>query len=210
MSNESINRQPSGAPTGGQFATSAHGETGTNLGPAPPAPPVTFQSGRSPDHARLAGMGVGEGMLSLLAPVEAKSVLNSLPPQVGDAGRRGQVRGHVDAYLHWRDLADTGPLHVTRARRIVEESTRQFEASRNWFVGTEPLTRQEVLAYVEGEADLHSAVRRMDAAIADLRYLTDPTWQSGTAAATESVSDYYARYGAQRRFAKKGYRGQVF
>ena len=203
-------RVPSGAPAGGQFAQSANGETGTVLELAPPV--GTRASQRSDAHSALHERGLGESKLSLLAPVEARSVLGTMPA----GADRPTNRAHLDAYLHWRDLADTGELHEVRANRIVSESTRQFEASRLGFADTEAAVKAErtpvtIERAQESERDLSDAVRRMDDAIADVRYLSDPTWRATPATTTtESMNDYYARSGAQRRFAKKGYRGQVF
>lgn len=203
-------RVPSGAPTGGQFAQSEHGETGTHLQLAEPA--GTRHSQRSDAHSALHERGLGEGKLSLLAPIEAGSVLNTLPA----GADRPATRAHLDAYLHWRDLADTGGLHEARANRIVAESTRQFEASRLGFADAQAALKAErspaaIERARESEADLRDAVRRMDDAVADLRCLRDPAWNgTGLEPSSESMNDFYARSGAKRRFATKGYRGQVF
>lgn len=212
-------RKPAGSPAGGQFAVSARAESGTTLTPLDqdpqPEPAAHRPADRSPEHAQLAQLGVPAGKLSLLAPVEAKSVLGTLrPEQVTD---RAAVRGQVDAYLHWRDLAETGPLHETRARRIADEATRQYAAARRGFteaqqaaaLGDGDRPRAVLLdeAY-EAEADLRDAVRRYEDARADLRYLTDPSWRDAT---SEQVTmlDHFALDGARRRLAKKDYRGQV-
>ena len=195
-----------GVPTSGQFAAGPHPETGTTLTPASPAR-------RSPSHGELADLGVPAGTLSLLAPVEARSVLGSLSES--DAGDRGRVRARVAAYLRWRDLATTGPLYADRARRIAAEATDQLEAARAGFEATRQgqFAGPGVLLAAEAEADLMAAVRRQDAAAEDLRYLTDPSWAPGAwrQPKAEDVlrTEWFARSSAHHRVSRRGYRGQV-
>ena len=212
-------RKPAGSPAGGQFAVNERTETGTTLAPLhqepQPDPAARRPADRSPEHSRLAELGVAAGKLSLLAPVEAKSVLGTLRPE--QLTSRAAVRDQVDAYLHWRDLADTGALHETRARRIADEATRQYAAARRGFAdaqealkpGGSDRPRAELLQEMdEAETDLRDAVRRYDDARADLRYLTDRSWRD---AAPEQVTmlDHFALDGARRRITRRDYRGQV-
>lgn len=208
-------RQPAGTPTGGQFATSARAESGTTLvGPGhdPEREPAENRpSDRSPEHGELARLGLGEGELSLLAPVEAKTLVAGVRER-GIAADRPRVRAYVDAYLRWRDLAETGPVHETRARRIVDEATRQYAAAKLGFADAieaakaDPGDGERILE--EAQDDLSAAVRRFDDARADLRYVTDPEWRE-TPSESLSMNDYFALDGARRRFAKKDYRGQL-
>lgn len=208
-------RQPAGTPVGGQFSTATRPEAALTLVgkgyDPPPAPAETRPSDRSPEHAQLAALGVGEGKLSLLAPVEAKTLWR----QVSELALtdRAKVRGAVDAYLHWRDLADHMPVYEARARRIVDESTRQYAAARLGFADAQDAARRgdtgADIRADEAQADLSAAVRRYDDARADLRYLTDPAWRDGKGAVM-SMNDHLALDSARRRFAASTYRGQVF
>lgn len=210
-------RQPAGTPVGGHFATSARVESGTSLiGPGhdpEPGPADAHPSERSPEHAVLSELGVGAGKLSLLAPVEAKTLVAGVRERGIDQDRP-RVRAYVDSYLRWRDLAETGPVHETRARRIVDEATRQYAAAKVGFrVSQEAVKREDAgadLLSEEAQEDLSAAVRRFDDARADLQYVTDPEWRASVVTETLAMNDYFALDGARRRFAKKDYRGRVF
>jgi hypothetical protein len=155
-------------------------------------------------------MGVGEGRLSLLAPVEARTLAAQLSCERSD---RAAVRARVDAYLHWRDLADPGPVSEFRAGRIAEETVRQLDAAkdgyvraREWVWGSSTDVRG-LLELEEAEEDLKVAVRRHDRAHADLRYLNDPSWRPGTVA--DGALDEFECALTHERFADPSYRGQV-
>ena len=168
---------------------------------------------RSPQHAELAALGVGAGKLAMLAPVEAKSVLGSI--RLGTKNDPAQVRAQVDGYFHWRDLADSGPLHVYRAERIESEAARQFEAARHaWWNAAQGLQGGEpgaVEREAAAQADLSEAVRRHDAAVTDLRYLTDPAYREPGDEQPDVVTLGEAdRLAAIARFTDPKYRGQVF
>lgn len=175
------------------------------------APAETRPSQRSAEHATLAGLGVPAGKLSLLAPIEAKSVIGTMREE--ELTDRAKARAKVDAYLHWRDLADTGRVSEWRAHRIVEQATGQYAAAKLGFADAQDAHkagREDAAVLLdEAQEDLSAAVRRYDDARADLAYLTDPVWRDA-AAETLPMNDYYALDGARRRFAKKDYRGQVY
>ena len=174
-------------------------------------------SARSLEHATLADLGVPAGALSLLAPVEAKTVLGSLTRT--DSSSRAAVRKHVDAYLRWRDVSASGPVGHDRARRILAEATGQHEAAVAGCTAAQAVAnrRQDPVALVhlqEAQDDLVRAVRRKDAAAEDLHYLSDPVWRQParwgqTLEQGASVGDLLARMSARRRFADPAYRGQV-
>lgn len=211
MSTHARPRQPAGVPAGGQFATAARTEPAVDLVTPgySPGPSASRPADRSPEHARLADLGVPAGKLSLLAPVEAKSVLGTVPPQ--GLTDRDEARATVDAYLRWRDLADTGKVHELRARRILDEATGQLAAAQRGLVDANEQVRagsaDGPLLQDEAAQDVSVAVRRFDDARADLRYLTDPQWRESSGAL--SMADYFALHGARRRFANDAYRGQV-
>lgn len=207
-------RQPAGTPAGGQFAATARSEsnlvlTGSTQDPGP-APTDIRPSDRSPEHTELAAAGVGEGRLSLLAPVEAKTLAAAV--RESETTDHEQVRAYVQSYLRWRDLAETGPVHETRARRIVDEATRQYAAAKLGFADAQEAVkrgdRDADTRSIEAQDDLSAAVRRFDDARADLKYLTEPDWRTAPAE-SQSMADYFALDGARRRFADKTYRGQV-
>jgi hypothetical protein len=191
--------------TNGQWAVGARAETTTTLSRPRPAE-------RSEAHARLRELGVGAGVLSMLAPVEAQSVLGSLPEYVTD---RAAVREHAGRYLHWRDLADTGPLHELRAHRVLDEACRQYDAAVVGFIDAQAAASADGhpntgIECEETEADLGTAVRRKDAARADLAYLTDPACRVSDPAAVERLAPgAWDQQAAIERFADPRYRGQV-
>jgi hypothetical protein len=194
-------------PANGQWATEAHTETGTTLRAAHPAQ-------RSDAHARLDELGVGAGVLSLLAPVEAKTVLGSMPE--GTSGR-AEVCARAAGYLHWRDLDKTGPVTPDRAHRIATEAAGQYAAAQVGFTDTQSSQHdgdEGALRFAESQLDLMSAVRRFDAANEDVHYLSDPSWRPislwrQATANDASMGDFLARSAAHRRFADPAYRGQV-
>lgn len=201
-------RVPAGDPHGGQFATTARAESGTVLERPGPAP-----RDRSTEHAELADLGAGAGKLALFAPIEAKSVLGTLTDE--DKTDRAAVRARLDAYLHWRDLADSGRVHELRARRILDEATRQYDAARAGFkdaqdavaTGAPDAERQEE----ESQLDLSAAVRRYDAARADVRYLAEPKYREAEQPVFGVVVLGQAdQLAAIERFTDPAYRGQVY
>lgn len=212
-----------GVPTGGRWATASRPEIATSLAaPAPGTRPVrpprpVRPSGRSLEHAALADLGVPAGALSLLAPVEAKTVLGSLTR--ADSSSRAAVRKHVDAYLRWRDVSASGPVGADRARRIFAEATSQHEAAVAGFTAAQTVADRRrdpdaLMRLQEAQDDLVRAVRRKDSAAEDLRYLSDPSWRESARWGRplepgSSAEELLARMSARRRFADPAYRGQV-
>lgn len=193
-------RVPAGLPAGGQFAATIKAEAGVTLTASPRT--VPHPAHRSPDHELLAAHGVGAGRLALLAPLEARTLTGQVP----DDADRGAVTALVENYLHWRDLAETGPLNAYRAQRIADEASRQLAGSQ---VGFEhAITTGEDIHVAE--EDLKASVRRADAAEEDLRWLADPQWRQAPAVCEPTSADGSRRRAAADRFADPGYRGQVF